>query len=50
MARLAGDLPGYGYARESKAKIAAWNELLNAYLRGVPIYGAFSCWLMRATG
>ncbi len=30
------DLPGYGYARESKAKIAAWNELLNAYLRGRP--------------
>ena len=30
------DLPGYGYARESKTKIAAWNELLNAYLRGRP--------------
>ena len=30
------DLPGYGYARESKAKIAAWNKLLNAYLRGRP--------------
>jgi GTP-binding protein len=30
------DLPGYGYARESKVKIAAWNELLNAYLRGRP--------------
>ena len=30
------DLPGYGYARESKSKIAAWNELLNAYLRGRP--------------
>ncbi len=28
------DLPGYGYARESKTKIAAWNILLNAYLRG----------------
>lgn len=28
------DLPGYGYARESKAKIAAWNNLLRAYLRG----------------
>ena len=28
------DLPGYGYARESKTKIAAWNKLLNAYLRG----------------
>ncbi|MGI9438547.1 MAG: ribosome biogenesis GTP-binding protein YihA/YsxC [Parvibaculales bacterium] len=30
------DLPGYGYARESKVKIAAWNELLNDYLRGRP--------------
>ena len=30
------DLPGYGYARESKSKIAAWNLLLNAYLRGRP--------------
>ncbi len=30
------DLPGYGYARESKSKIAAWNELLNQYLRGRP--------------
>ena len=30
------DLPGYGYARESKTKIAAWNKLLNAYLRGRP--------------
>jgi GTP-binding protein len=28
------DLPGYGYARESKTKIAAWNKLLSAYLRG----------------
>lgn len=30
------DLPGYGYARESKSKIAAWNALLNDYLRGRP--------------
>lgn len=30
------DLPGYGYARESKSKIAAWNILLNQYLRGRP--------------
>mgnify|MGYP000117879974 CR=1 FL=1 len=30
------DLPGYGYARESKVKIAAWNALLNDYLRGRP--------------
>ena len=28
------DMPGYGYARESKNKIAAWNELLTTYLRG----------------
>lgn len=28
------DLPGYGYARESKAKIAAWTELVNRYLKG----------------
>ena len=30
------DLPGYGYARESKTKIAAWNILLSDYLRGRP--------------
>lgn len=30
------DLPGYGYARESKNKIAAWNRLLKQYLRGRP--------------
>ncbi|MBN9342904.1 MAG: YihA family ribosome biogenesis GTP-binding protein [Caedibacter sp. 38-128] len=28
------DLPGYGYARESKSKIKAWNELIRLYLRG----------------
>lgn len=28
------DLPGYGYARESKTKIAAWNRLLRSYLKG----------------
>jgi GTP-binding protein len=28
------DLPGYGYAEVSKTKIAAWNQLLRAYLRG----------------
>jgi len=28
------DLPGYGYARASKTKIHAWNELIRAYLRG----------------
>ena len=30
------DLPGYGYARAAKAKIAAWTELVEAYLRGRP--------------
>jgi len=30
------DLPGYGYARESKTKIAAWYILLSDYLRGRP--------------
>ena len=28
------DLPGYGYARASKADIARWNRLVRAYLRG----------------
>ncbi len=28
------DMPGYGYARESKTKIEKWNRLLTAYLRG----------------
>ncbi len=28
------DLPGYGYAAAAKAKIAAWTELIHAYLRG----------------
>lgn len=28
------DLPGYGYARESKSKVKAWNELIRLYLRG----------------
>ena len=31
--RLA-DMPGYGYAAASKAKVAAWTELIRAYLRG----------------
>ena len=30
------DLPGYGYARESKDRIAKWTELVMAYLRGRP--------------
>ena len=28
------DMPGYGYAKESKSKISAWNKLLRSYLRG----------------
>lgn len=30
------DLPGYGYARESKDRIATWTDLVMAYLRGRP--------------
>ena len=30
------DMPGYGYAKVSKEKIAAWTELIFAYLRGRP--------------
>ncbi len=28
------DMPGYGYAAASKAKVAAWTGLIRAYLRG----------------
>ena len=28
------DMPGYGYAAVSKAKVAAWTALIHAYLRG----------------
>jgi GTP-binding protein len=28
------DMPGYGYAAVAKAKVAAWTELIHAYLRG----------------
>jgi GTP-binding protein len=28
------DMPGYGYAAVSKSKVAAWTELIHAYLRG----------------
>jgi len=28
------DMPGYGYAAASKMKVAAWTELIRAYLRG----------------
>ncbi len=30
------DMPGYGYAKVSKDKIAAWTDLIFAYLRGRP--------------
>ncbi len=30
------DMPGYGYAKVSKEKIAAWTALIFAYLRGRP--------------
>lgn len=28
------DLPGYGYAKASKTKVAAWTKVVNKYLRG----------------
>lgn len=30
------DLPGYGYARKSKATLAEWDGLIKSYLRGRP--------------
>jgi GTP-binding protein len=30
------DLPGYGYAKVAKAKVAAWSALIQRYLRGRP--------------
>ncbi len=30
------DLPGYGYAKVSKAEVSAWTELLKSYLAGRP--------------
>lgn len=30
------DLPGYGYAKTSKTRVAAWTELTQDYLRGRP--------------
>jgi GTP-binding protein len=30
------DMPGYGYAAVSKAKVAAWTQLIHDYLRGRP--------------
>lgn len=33
------DLPGYGYAQQSKQKIAAWTDLIFRYLKGrVPLH------------
>ncbi|SLN25347.1 ribosome biogenesis GTP-binding protein YihA/YsxC [Oceanibacterium hippocampi] len=31
------DLPGYGYAKASKAKVGAWQELIRLYLKGRPV-------------
>ncbi|HYE50240.1 MAG TPA: ribosome biogenesis GTP-binding protein YihA/YsxC [Azospirillaceae bacterium] len=28
------DMPGYGYAKESKEKVAAWNDFIRSYLKG----------------
>lgn len=28
------DMPGYGYAKESKERVAAWNEMVKRFLRG----------------
>jgi GTP-binding protein len=28
------DMPGYGYAKESKSKVEAWTELVRSYLKG----------------
>ena len=28
------DMPGYGYAAAAKSKVAAWTEMIHAYLRG----------------
>ncbi len=33
---MMADLPGYGYARAAKSRIAAWTRLVEAYLRGRP--------------
>lgn len=33
---MLADLPGYGFARVSKAESARWNELIFGYLRGRP--------------
>lgn len=33
---ILADLPGYGYARAPKERIAAWNRLIRDYLRGRP--------------
>lgn len=30
------DMPGYGYAKTSKSKIKAWNQLIHHYLQGRP--------------
>lgn len=30
------DLPGYGYAKVAKSKVAAWSDLIQRYLKGRP--------------
>jgi GTP-binding protein len=36
------DMPGYGYAKESKEKVAAWNAFVRQYLKGrVPLRRAY---------
>lgn len=31
------DLPGYGYAKASKSRVAGWTALVEAYLKGRPV-------------
>jgi len=33
---MIADLPGYGYAKASKAEVASWSRLIKAYLSGRP--------------
>ena len=43
-------MPGYGYAAAAKTKIAAWTELIHAYLaRPRQSRPRLSCWSMPAT-
>ncbi len=38
------DLPGYGFAKAPKNRVAAWTDLVNGYLRGRP--GLRRCYLL----